>query len=271
MTTLIKIPFAQSGDKTIPPATDVSGGVNWTQGYPSAYSKDPATDPSAKRIEREEFNGILFQLSTALNEIQQNGAAQWISPADNGGSAVQYKAGALVSYQGIIWMSLIDNNTGTPSIAGNWMVPAGPAIGDVCFRFKNSIPVIPGAMFMLANGTTISPTSYPHYARTVDATGKIPEYRGTFLRVLDNGAGRDPGRVMDTVQIESVNFDTLRYYGPGSGSGNVTTIALANATGAVYTNGINQASSGGVARAFSPITGETRPTNTAIAAYIRIG
>ena len=51
MTSLIKVPFASSGDKTAVPDIDSTGAVNMTQGYGQAYSLDPVTDPSAKRIE----------------------------------------------------------------------------------------------------------------------------------------------------------------------------------------------------------------------------
>lgn len=125
MTTFIKIPFAESGDKVTTPATDPAGGVNWTQGYPSAYSKDPATDPSAKRIERENFNDILNKLSKAINEIQKSGVSTFITAADNGGSAYAYGKGAVVSINGVLYQSLVDANVTTPPSAGNWEVFGG--------------------------------------------------------------------------------------------------------------------------------------------------
>lgn len=272
MTTFIKIPFAQSGDKVNPPDTDAAGGVNWTQGYPAAYSKDPATDPSAKRIEREDFNGVLNRLSTAINEIQVGGAAPWISPADNGGAARPYSAGNLVSYNNIIWISLIDNNTGIPSIANNWMAAGGPCIGDVVFRARNKPPVQPGAVFMLANGAIAAPTSYPYYAATVEASGVLPDYRGRFLRILDNGKGADVNRQPDSQQNEQVNFSTLKFYGSGGGVGNATVFDATTGVVGIYTNGITQGQIPGVVmQAFSPTDGETRPTNIAITAYVRVG
>lgn len=134
MTTLIKVPFAQSGDKTIPPVTDPAGGVNWTQGYPTAYSKDPATDPSAKRIEREMFNGILFQLSKAISEIQTTGVSPFISSADNGGTPYAYGIGSIVWYNNTLWRSLIDANTTTPAEGSNWSkVIASKDLGSAAF------------------------------------------------------------------------------------------------------------------------------------------
>lgn len=135
MTTYIKIPFAQSGDKTNPPDTDAAGGVNWTQGYPLAYSKDPATDPAARRIEREMFNGILNRLSAAINEIQINGVAPYITAADNGGVTPAYGIGAFVHYNDAVWWSKVDANTAVPTEGANWTkVATASNLGTVASR-----------------------------------------------------------------------------------------------------------------------------------------
>lgn len=120
MTTLIKIPFASSGDKADVPATDAAGGVNWTQGYGPDYSKDPETDASAKRIEREEFNGLLNSITSAINEIQTNGVAPFISSADNGGSAFAYGLGAIVITGGKVYQSLKTANTDAVTVTASW-------------------------------------------------------------------------------------------------------------------------------------------------------
>ena len=120
MTTYIKIPFASSGDKTNPPDTDAAGGVNWTQGYPAAYSRDPATNPSAKRIEREMYNGILNRLSSAINEIQVNGVAPYITAADNGGVTPAYGLSAIVVYNDKVYKSLKSSNTSVPGANADW-------------------------------------------------------------------------------------------------------------------------------------------------------
>lgn len=152
MTTFIKIPFAQSGDKTNPPDTDAAGGVNWTQGYPIAYSKDPATDPAAKRIEREMFNGLLNRLSTAINEIQQNGVAPWIAPADNGGVAYAYAKGIVVSYNGSIWGSLVDANTVEPVEGPNWSRLVTQADNLNGYKFKRALNYEASATYTVPAG-----------------------------------------------------------------------------------------------------------------------
>ncbi|WP_410680711.1 PQQ-binding-like beta-propeller repeat protein [Citrobacter braakii] len=119
MTSFIKVPFASSGDKVAVPDTDAGGGVNMTQGYGQDYSLDPATDPSAKRIERDKMNWLFNRITQAINEIQSGGVAPFITSADNGGSAFSYGKGALVSLSGVVYQSLVANNTATPPGA-NW-------------------------------------------------------------------------------------------------------------------------------------------------------
>ncbi|MDU1172778.1 pyocin knob domain-containing protein [Citrobacter freundii] len=119
MTSFIKVPFASSGDKAAVPDTDAGGGVNMTQGYGQAYSLDPATDPSAKRIERDKMNWLFNRITQAINEIQSDGVAPFITSADNGGSAFSYGKGALVSLGGVVYQSLVASNTSTPPGA-NW-------------------------------------------------------------------------------------------------------------------------------------------------------
>lgn len=152
MTTFIKIPFAASGDKVNPPDTDAAGGVNWTQGYPAAYSKDPAIDPSAKRIEREDFNGILNRLSMAINEIQENGVAPWIAPADNGGTPYAYSKGIVVSYNGSIWGSLVASNTTVPTESANWSRLATQADNLYGYKFNRAINYEASATYTVPAG-----------------------------------------------------------------------------------------------------------------------
>lgn len=194
MTTFIKIPFAQSGDKTNPPDTDAAGGVNWTQGYPIAYSKDPATDPSAKRIEREMFNGLLNRLSSAINEIQVNGVAPYITAADNGGIAFVYGIGAIVLYNGELYKSIKSGNTDLPTVKTSWDLLITSSGGSAV---PVGVPLPwgsanPPAGWIKMNGQAINATTYPKLAAIYG--NNLPDLRGEFLRGWDDGRGVDSGR-----------------------------------------------------------------------------
>ena len=117
---LIRVPFADSGDKTaVPVASQSDGSVSYVQGYPLAYSLDPETDTGAKRIERLKMNQLFNDITTAIREMQVNGVKPFITSDENGGSSFTYAAGALVKQGAVTYQSLVDNNTQTPPGA-NW-------------------------------------------------------------------------------------------------------------------------------------------------------
>ncbi|VAL40164.1 Uncharacterised protein [Enterobacter kobei] len=119
MTSLIRIPFASSGDKTAVPETDAGGSVNMTQGYGQAYALDPATDPSAKRIEREKMNGLFNFITSAIAEIQASGCVPFITADDNGGAAYSYNKRAMTILDGVVYQSLTNGNVTTP-LGASW-------------------------------------------------------------------------------------------------------------------------------------------------------
>lgn len=200
MTTLIKVPFASSGDKATVPVTDSTGGVNWTQGYGPDYSKDPLTDASAKRIEREEFNGLLNSLSTAINEIQVNGVAPFITAADNGGSAFAYGKGAIVIYDGVVYQSLKTGNVSLPTVLADW-APV-PNL-NMATTLPVGVPIpwptaTPPEGFITMSGQTITATQYPRLFALYGS--KLPDLRGEFIRGWDNARNIDVNRVLLSAQ-----------------------------------------------------------------------
>lgn len=144
----IRVPFADSGDKAaIPVASQPDGSVSFVQGYPLAYSLDPLTDTGAKRIERLKMNQLFYDITRAVQEIQQNGVKPFITSEENGGSAFSYGAGALVMYNGAIYQSLVSANTALPTVATNWAPLSNSA---------NAVPVINPAIASDLNLITIT-------------------------------------------------------------------------------------------------------------------
>src|ERR1700754_1209943 len=92
------VPFALSGDKAaIPQATQPSGNMSYQEGFGLDYERDPATDPLAKRVPREETNQYLFDLTNAVKFLQLYGLPEWFP--DDGNTppvAVAYPIGARV-------------------------------------------------------------------------------------------------------------------------------------------------------------------------------
>lgn len=124
----VQVPFATGGDvATIPNATQASGAVSMQQGWGPDYQKDLATDPDAKAVERQVMNGLMNTVTQLLQRWQTEAIPEWIDAAANGGTAYPYPRLALVRYLGggnpVLRISLVDNNTSTPSAAGstaNW-------------------------------------------------------------------------------------------------------------------------------------------------------
>lgn len=116
MTFPFKIPFATSGNQTAIPETDLSGFVNFTDGYTPDYQLDPETDPNGKVIERDKWNWLFNRITAAIGEAQQNGCAEWYSEFS------PYGLGSVVSRAGKIWQSTIANNSTEPGDVGaNWV------------------------------------------------------------------------------------------------------------------------------------------------------
>lgn len=221
MTELIKIPFASSGDKSAVPDTDASGGVNWTQGYGPDYSKDPATDPSAKRIEREEFNGLLNKISSAIAEIQVNGVAPFITAADNGGSAFAYGQGAIVRFNNKVWLSLATSNTASPAEGASWTELKGASFfGTAATRnvgtAATNIPDMSSFVFV-QSGTGIGNRKM---------TLKIP---GGFILKVVNGQADSNGwfsQPFDTPFPNGVLFGWASERAPNSNTGQTSTVNI---------------------------------------------
>lgn len=126
------IPFATSGDKTaIPEAATPSGTVSYAQGFGPDYERNPATDPLAKRVPRNETNELYYELTKAVKFLQLYGMPEWFS-VDDSGNPVTYSKNAWVrrTVTGVttVWVSLADGNTATPGTDATKWVAVSPEI-----------------------------------------------------------------------------------------------------------------------------------------------
>lgn len=190
MTTYIKVPFAENGDRVDIPVTDPAGNVNWNQGYGESYSKDPETDPSAKRIERESYNGSLHAISTAIKELQELGLP-YITAADNGGSAFAYSKGVPVSYEGHCYISLVDANTSLPTDPSKWAKIVTEEFG-VGMPIGVPMPwpsdILPAGPYAFMEGQEFDPITYPKLALAYPS-GIVPAMAG--WTIIGKVKGRD--------------------------------------------------------------------------------
>ena len=122
MAKYFRFPWATSGDKAdIPDNTQSSGAVSYNEGYGISYQQDPATNPSARTIERQMYNQALFDVTSTLQQYYQRGVPPFITSALNGGVAFSYSQYASVLFNNRVYESLINNNTNLArQVTTNW-------------------------------------------------------------------------------------------------------------------------------------------------------
>lgn len=140
MNKFLRIAFGLSGDRvTVPDAAAGDGSVSFMEGYGPDYQL-PATDPDSKNIEREKMNEILFDITTAIQELQSQGVPDFITTALNGGSAYSYAINAVVRWtDNLIYQSKVAANVALPTDPTKWalfpiitnlVVPGNTTLGD---------------------------------------------------------------------------------------------------------------------------------------------
>lgn len=109
-----KVPFASGGNtNVVPDGAQVSGAVSYTTGFTSDYEK-AYNETDAKDVERMDMNGILKDITGAINDLQTNGASTWSL------DGAPHPKGALVWYQDSLYQSRKDNNSATPAHGADW-------------------------------------------------------------------------------------------------------------------------------------------------------
>lgn len=120
-------PFAATGDRAaVPDTVQGDGSMSYPEGFGIDYERNPATDPAAKRIPRDQTNGYLYDITENLREYQTAGFPEWVTAAQNGGVALSYPINAYCRWNGgagtdwVVYVSLIDGATKEPGVAVDW-------------------------------------------------------------------------------------------------------------------------------------------------------
>lgn len=200
----IRIPFAESGDREAVPETTPDTSVSQTTGYTAAYAADPLTDPTARRIEREEFNGLIHALATEIQQYQQFGVADFITTAENAGAPFPYSRDALVRYEDPpatirVYRSLVDNNTELPTVTANWTpidsgLTAGTAATLLSLLLTTADPVDLVDNGNALNIGTATPGSSAHLAMSSNQLqAKVGNASGVALNINPLGGNVNLG------------------------------------------------------------------------------
>ncbi|EFL4048586.1 phage tail protein [Escherichia coli] len=151
---------------------------------------------------------------------------------------------------------------GAPAIGVPFFWPSAAMPNNVIDSWSSMV-------FLKFNGAKFSATDYPVLAKVFPSL-VLPEARGDFIRIWDDGRGVDSGRGLLSTQSDLMKQFTLQYYGPSAGSGTRTVFALQSNANGIYTSGISQNDGSGTAAAFNVPGGtETRPRNIAFNFLVR--
>lgn len=168
----------------------------------------------------------------------------------------------------------IKSDGSVPTALANLGLGAGaPAIGIPFFWPLSAMPntVMPewaDMVFLKFNGTTFSATAYPKLALVFPAL-TLPEARGEFLRIWDDGRGVDSGRALLSAQSDDFKTHEHKFLGARGTAGGNNVISVQLNVNSIYTNSITQPG-GGVLPAFeNPGGTETRPRNIAFNFLVR--
>ncbi len=113
--------FAENGNRTtVEDATQASGLLSYQIGYGPQYSLDIQNDPTARRISRDRYNQVLHDITSNVQEWQNQLYPDYVPPSSNGGTAVSYGKGMIVTFGLTTRISLVDNNVTQPDNTSNW-------------------------------------------------------------------------------------------------------------------------------------------------------
>jgi len=204
MAKYIKYQWASSGDVVaVPDATQGDGSVSYQTGYGAPYSIAYGST-GYKAIERTKLNGALNDITGVLQQYQGNGFPDFITSAQNGGTAYSYSLNAMVRYDNgtnvSVYRSLKNSNTSLPTVIADWALQKYGR-GNPCARAISS------------TNQTVSPS--------------------TWTKVVFSGV------IFDTTS----NFASSRFTATVAGYYNIIslvgTAAQASGTLAIYKNGTN--------------------------------
>ncbi len=148
-----------------------------------------------------------------------------------------------------------------------------PAIGIPFFWPSSAMPNTvmtewADMVFLKFNGATFSASNYPKLALIFPGL-TLPEARGEFIRIWDDGRGVDSGRALLSAQSDDFKTHEHRFLGSGGVTGSNNVFGTTNNVNGIYTNAINQPGGGSSPAFQNPGGTETRPRNIAFNFLVR--
>ena len=147
-----------------------------------------------------------------------------------------------------------------------------PAIGIPFFWPSSAMPNTvmtewADMVFLKFNGATFSASNYPKLALVFPGL-TLPEARGEFIRIWDDGRGVDSGRTLLSAQLDDFKTHEHKILGTNGSGGNVAFGTTSNAS-PFYANGVSQPGGSALPAFQNPGGTETRPRNIAFNFLVR--
>ena len=149
---------------------------------------------------------------------------------------------------------------GAPAIGVPFFWPSA-AMPDTVIESWSSM------VFLKFNGAKFSATDYPVLAKVFPSL-VLPEARGDFIRIWDDGRGVDSGRALLSAQSDDFKTHEHKILGLNGSGSNVVFGTVSNAS-PLYTSGVSQPGGSALPAFQNPGGTETRPRNIAFNFLVR--
>lgn len=149
---------------------------------------------------------------------------------------------------------------GAPAIGIPFLWPSSAMPNTVMTEWADMV-------FLKFNGATFSASNYPKLALVFPGL-TLPEARGEFIRIWDDGRGVDSGRALLSAQSDDFKTHEHKFLGT-NGSGSNVVFGTVSGASPLYTNGISQPGGATLPAFQNPGGTETRPRNIAFNFLVR--
>ncbi len=123
MSKRIITPYGNNNPDIVIPNTTPDGSESLENGYTSAHELpiDGNALVSGLPLQKDVLNQLHKETQTFVKTTQNETAVRWYSAAENGGVLMDYPLAGEVYHNGLLWVSLINNNNTEPGVGADWI------------------------------------------------------------------------------------------------------------------------------------------------------
>ncbi len=224
-----------------------------------------------------DLNGFISKMGTAFGKDFQalDATLTALAGLETGANKLPYFTGNDTAAQTdltSVGRDIIGKNTIADILTYLGLGEGAPAIGVPFFWPSAAMPntVIDSwssMVFLKFNGAEFSATDYPVLAKVFPSL-VLPEARGDFIRIWDDGRGVDSGRALLSAQSDDFKTHEHKILGLNGSGSNVVFGTVSNAS-PLYASGVSQPAGSALPAFQNPGGTETRPRNIAFNFLVR--